>query len=95
MNQPVEGPEVLTVTHLQKVVTEAVRAAMGPIQGPAQGRSWATVAAGTTSGNGLTQPNHPTKTIPQRINRETLIRGANLPADLAKRTPVEIIQAIN
>ena len=41
------------------------------------------------------QPTQPTKTIPHRINRETLVRGANLPADLVKRTPIEIIQAIN
>ena len=33
-NHPVEGPEVLTITHLQKVVTEAIRAAVGPNQGP-------------------------------------------------------------
>ena len=36
-NHPVEGPEVITITHLQKVVTEAVRATIGPTQGPNQG----------------------------------------------------------
>jgi len=36
-NHPVEGPEVITVTHLQKMVTEAVRAVVGPSQGPNQG----------------------------------------------------------
>ena len=36
-----------------------------------------------------------TKTIPQQINWETLIRGTNMPAELAKRTAVETIQAIN
>ena len=94
-SQLLGGSEVLTVTHLQRVVTEAVRAAVGPNQGLAQGRSWATVAAGATGGSGLAQPNHPTKTILQRINRETLIKGADLLAELAKRTPAEIIQAIN
>jgi hypothetical protein len=87
---------VITVTHLQKVVTEAVRAAVGPSQGPSQGatqgQSWAIVAAQPTQPN---QPTQPTKTIPHRINREILVRGASIPADLVKRTPVEIIQAVN
>ena len=90
-----QGSEVLTTTHLQKAVTEAVRAAIGPSQGATQGQSWATVAAGTTGAPVLGQLNQPTKVIPQRVNREILVRGAGLPADLAKRTPVEIIQAVN
>ena len=32
-NHPAESPETLTVTHLQKVVTEAVQAAIGPSRG--------------------------------------------------------------
>lgn len=71
------------------MVTEAVRAAIGLVQGPAQARSRATVAAGTSGAS------PPVKTIPQRINREILVRGADLPAELARRTPAEIIQAIN
>ena len=42
-----------------------------------------------------TQLSQLTKTIPQRINREILVRGADMPAELAKRTPAEIIQVIN
>ena len=42
-----------------------------------------------------TQLSQPTKTIPQRINQEILVRGADILADLAKRTPAEIIQVIN
>ena len=53
------------------------------------------MAIGATSGPGIAPASYPTKTIPQRINRETLIRGTNLPAKLAKRTAVETIQAIN
>lgn len=87
-----KSSEVLTVTHLQKAVTEAVQAAIAPSKGVVQGRSWATVAAG---GPVLNPLNQPTKAIPPRINRELLIRGTNLPADLAKRTPAETIQAIN
>ena len=85
-------PEALTVANLQRTVTEAVRAAVGPAQGTPQGRSWAAVAGG---GHTPAQPSQPTKIIPQRINREILVRGAEMPADLAKRTPAEIIQAIN
>src|SRR5512140_3146661 len=91
-NQPTEGPAVLTAAHLHKVVTEAVKAAVRPNQGATQGRSWATVAAGSPTPSQLNQP---TKIIPQRINREILVRGTNLAADLAKRTPIETIQAVN
>lgn len=85
-NQPTESLERLTIANLQRAVTEAVRAAVGPSPAAVQGRTWATIAA---------QPSQPAKAIPQRISRKTLIRGADLPADLAKRTPAEIIQAIN
>ena len=81
----------LTAAHLQKVVTEAVQAAVGPNRSATQGRSWAAVAAGP--GQGLQA--QPTKIIPQRADRELLVRGANVSADLAQRSPVEIIQAIN
>ena len=47
---------------------------------------------GATLGTGQDPPR---KVIPQRANREILIRGRDLPADLAKRTPAEITQAIN
>src|SRR5437016_1884472 len=63
-SQQKEGSEAVTVTHLQKVVTEAVRAAVGPTQGLTQGRSWATVAAGATSSLGTAPASYPTKTIP-------------------------------
>ena len=53
------------------------------------------MAVGATRGSRLAQPNYPTKTILPRINWETLIKGTDLPADLAKRTLAEIIQAIN
>ena len=53
------------------------------------------MAAGATSGPGPAHSSPPAKAIPQRINRETLIRGANIPAELARRAPIEIIQAVN
>jgi hypothetical protein len=87
-----ESPETVTVTHLQRVVTEAVQAAIGPSQGASQARSWAMVVGGGPMPAQLSQP---TKATPQRINREILVRGADMPADLAKRSPAEIIQAIN
>ena len=93
-NTALQSPEVLTTTNLQRVVTEAVRAAVGPSQGPLQARSWATVANGGPAATAA-QLSQPTKTTPQRINREVLVRGADMPADLAKRTPAEIIQVIN
>jgi hypothetical protein len=45
-DRPAENPEALTVTHLQRVVTEAGRAAIGPSKGVPQAWSWATVASG-------------------------------------------------
>jgi hypothetical protein len=82
---------VLTVAHLQKVVTEAVRATIGPTQGVPQSRSWAIVAIGGPILNLLNLPSQSTKAIPLRIDRELLVRGTNLPADLVKRTLAEII----
>jgi hypothetical protein len=95
--QPKESLGGLTVTHLQRVVTEAVQAVVGTTnqgtgQGTVQGRTWAIVASG---GPGQGPQAQPTKAIPQRADRELLIRGVDLPADLAKRTPAEIVQAIN
>ncbi|EAQ91377.1 hypothetical protein CHGG_03312 [Chaetomium globosum CBS 148.51] len=40
-------------------------------------------------------PNTLTKIVPTRINKEILVKGRGMPADLAKRTPQETIQAVN
>ena len=94
--QPNEGLGGLTVTHLQRVVIEAVQAAVGAnqgtAQGTAQGRSWAIVASG---GLGQSLQAQPTRAIPQRANRELLVRGVDLLVDFVKRSPAEIVQAIN
>ncbi len=58
-------------------------------------RTWADVASGALStAPGATQ-GPPRKVTPQRANREILVRGNGLPADLASRTPAQITQAVN
>ena len=92
-------------TALKKVVVQGVQEALAvspPLfhsqqqhhqQTPLQARpaTWATVAAATT---GPTQV--PVKAAPpSRLACEVLVRGAGLSASLAKRTPQEIVQAVN
>ena len=83
-NQAPKAHETITTANLKKVVTEAVQAAVGEARGAPQARSWATVAAGAPA---PAQQGLPTKAIPQRINREILVRGNNLPADLKTYPP--------
>ena len=95
-NQWLQGPgtqraqETVTVTNLQKVVTEAVQAAVKTTVGGPLARTWADVASGAQSTAPGAIQGPPRKVTPQRANRETLIKGNNLPADLASRTPAEI-----
>jgi hypothetical protein len=37
----------------------------------------------------------PQKVVPSRAARELTIRGAEMPADLAARTPAQVVQAVN
>jgi hypothetical protein len=92
---PLGGQETITVASLQKAVTEAVQAAVKATVSTPQARTWADVASGSLAGTPGTIQASPRKLVPQRANREILIRGNSLPADLAKRTPAEITQAIN
>jgi hypothetical protein len=73
------------------VVAEELKAAANA---PQDKRSWAAVASQESS-HTQTQTTTPAKTVPARINKEILIRGRGMPADMAKRTPQEIVQAIN
>ncbi|KAK3331427.1 hypothetical protein B0H66DRAFT_546519, partial [Apodospora peruviana] len=74
----------ISLANLRKVVAEEVKAAVNRTQAK---RSWAAVASqGST--HSQTQPTTATKI-------EILVRGKRMPADLAKRTPQEIIQAVN
>ena len=78
------------MTTLQQVVTEAVRAAVKATGAAPSTRTWADVATGAQVGAPGTALGLPQKVVPQRANREILIRGRDLPADLAKRTSAEI-----
>ena len=60
---------------------------------PLQPRStWATVAAAAAAPTAVPVP---ATAPPSRLGREVLVRGAGLSASLAKRTPQEIVQAVN
>lgn len=89
--------EAVTIANLQRVVVEAVQAATKATTGTPPTRTWADIATGlqgTTFRPGASQ-SPPRKAVPKRASREVLIRSNNLPADLAKRTPAEITQAVN
>ena len=101
VNQWLQGPgaqraqEAITITNLQKVVTDAVQAAVKTTMSNPLARTWADVASGAQPiASGAIQ-GPPRKVIPQRANRETLIKGNDLPADLANRTLAEITQTVN
>ena len=53
------------------------------------------MAIGTQPPAGGATQGPPRKVVPQRAARETLIKGNDLPADLANRTLAEITQAVN
>jgi hypothetical protein len=79
----------ISLAKLRKVVAEELKAAANA---PQDTRSWAAVASQESS-HIQTQTTTPAKTVPARINNEILIRGRGMPADKAKRTPQEIVQA--
>ena len=83
----------ISLANLRKVVAEEMKAAVNGTGAQDRG-SWAAVAAHGAAPS-QPQPNTPTKIVPTRINKEILVRGRGMPADLAKRTPQETIQAIN
>lgn len=91
-----------SLPNLRKVIAEEVKAAVAeaqktapiPASAPAAptGRTWAAVAGTTAT---LAQPAVPKKVVPARLSREVLVKAREAPADLAKRTPQEIVQAVN
>jgi hypothetical protein len=75
----------ISLANLRKVVAEEVKAA---VTGAQDKRSWAAVAS-QESNPSQTQAITPAKTVPARLNKEILVRGKGMPADMAKRTPQE------
>ncbi|EAQ92253.1 hypothetical protein CHGG_00488 [Chaetomium globosum CBS 148.51] len=84
----------ISLANFCKVVAEEVKEAVNGAGTQDKG-TWAAVAAHRAVPL-QSQPNTPTKIlVPTRINKEILVRGRGMPADLAKRTPQETIQAVN
>ncbi|KAK3326905.1 hypothetical protein B0H66DRAFT_551915, partial [Apodospora peruviana] len=71
----------ISLANFRKVVAEEVKAA---VNGTQEKRSWAAVAS-----------QGPTHSQAQPTTATKRLRGKGMPADLAKRTPQEIIQAVN
>lgn len=93
---PARTPEAFpSLQSLRKVIAEEVKAAMvGASKGAAPGApglpraprapsaaTWAAVA-----GSGV-----PKKVVPARLGREVLVKAREAPAELAKRTPQEVV----
>ncbi|KAK3312120.1 hypothetical protein B0H66DRAFT_570101, partial [Apodospora peruviana] len=74
----------ISLANLRKVVAEEVKAA---VNGTQEKRSWAAVAS--------QGPTHSQAQPTTAIKIDILVRGKGMPTDLAKRTPQEIIQAVN
>lgn len=83
----------LPLASLRKVVAEEVKAAIAA-QKPTtlEPKTWATVAS-----QGLPQPlaTQPKKVVPARLQKEILVRAVGHTASQTKRTPQEVVQAIN
>lgn len=78
---------------LRKVIAEEVKAAVaGTRSAPAAA---AAVPAATTWAAVAGQPAVPKKVVPARLSREVLVKARETTPDLAKRTPQEIVQAVN
>ncbi|KAK4660100.1 hypothetical protein QC762_0015520 [Podospora pseudocomata] len=83
-----------SLLNLRKIVAKEVRAALRetqPTRLTQPTRTWADIAKGVTT----PAPNQPAKVIPARLSREILIKGNDIPSDLAKRNALEAVQAIN
>lgn len=83
-----------SLLNLRKIVAKEVRAALRetqPTRSTQPTRTWADIAKGVTT----PAPNQPAKVIPARLSREILIKGNDIPSDLAKRNALEAVQAIN
>jgi hypothetical protein len=58
-------------------------------------QSWASVAAGGTQSGSERAAHAPKVVIPERRTREVVIRAPGQNDDLAKRTPVQVVEAVN
>ncbi|EAQ87046.1 hypothetical protein CHGG_08299 [Chaetomium globosum CBS 148.51] len=85
----------ISLANLRKVVAEEVKAAVNGARAKEPGPKDLGRSAAHRAVPPQLQPNTPTKIVPTCINKEILVRGRGMPADLAKRTPQETIQAVN
>jgi hypothetical protein len=92
-----------SMDQIRKVVAEeAARAAATAVKEvlneaqkkPAAGPTWASIASRAPAPPHQ-QQEPPRKVIPARQSREIIVRGSEMPPSLARRTPQEIVQAIN
>lgn len=85
----------LVVEEASKAAAAAVKELLFEVKKTTGTRTtWATVAAHGVAAT-VQRQDVPKKVVPARQSLEMLIRGSEMPVNLAKRTPQEIIQAIN
>lgn len=83
--------DALSLTNLRKVVAEEVKAAITASKTP-EPKTWAAVASQGLPQSLATQPK---KVVPARLQREILVRAVGHTANQTKRTPHEVVQAVN
>ena len=85
----------LVVEEAGKAAATAVKELLSEVKKTSgTGATWSAVAARGAAAVGQ-QQDVPRKVIPARQSQEILIRGYEMPPNLAKRTPQETVQAIN
>jgi len=85
----------MVVEEAGKAAATAVKELLSEVKKTTEtGATWSAVAA-RGAATAMQQQDAPKKVIPARQSREMLIRGYEMPPSLAKRTPQEIVQAIN
>jgi hypothetical protein len=87
-----DSQATITKQDLKEAVREELASALPR---PEPKKPWAAVAAATAAALPTVPTPEVTKIVPARHLREITIRAANIPDDLQKRTPREIVTAIN
>jgi len=78
-----------------KAATAAVKTALSEAKKESAERSWASIVSNSSTAPTVHQQMLPKKVIPTRLSQQMLIRSAKMPDNLAKRTPLETVQAVN
>ena len=87
--------EIIQKTVEKMVSTMALGSTGGAVGAPAGRRSWASVAASPTSGSSGSAAWEPRMVIPARKEREVTIKAASQREEFTRRSPKEVVEAVN